>query len=126
MKRLLVIVGFLAIAVAVASGLQDCPAEDGEHPVFFEDPDDCGSFYECAYGKAHHIQCPPDPQLPLQHQHQNQVLKNPGNNIAVFVFACEIIVILENLLAWQSIVNYIFRIKKYILMRTIMINMIVS
>ncbi|XP_076273006.1 peritrophin-1-like [Rhynchophorus ferrugineus] len=59
MKRLLVIVGFLVIAVAVASGLQDCPAEDGEHPVFFEDPDDCGSFYECAYGKAHHIQCPP-------------------------------------------------------------------
>ncbi|CAG9770912.1 unnamed protein product [Ceutorhynchus assimilis] len=36
-----------------------CPAKDPAVPVFFEDPKDCASFYECSNGKPVHLECAP-------------------------------------------------------------------
>ncbi|ENN73516.1 hypothetical protein D910_06803 [Dendroctonus ponderosae] len=48
----------LLVAVWGCAALQDCPeVDDPADPILFEDPDDCGAFYECAYGKAFQFKC---------------------------------------------------------------------
>ncbi|KAF7271213.1 U-scoloptoxin(01)-Tl1a-like [Rhynchophorus ferrugineus] len=55
----LVAFGFLLVLVSAVVALPDCPEVDGENPEFFPDPDDCGSFYECAFGTAFKLKCAP-------------------------------------------------------------------
>ncbi|CAL4157064.1 unnamed protein product [Meganyctiphanes norvegica] len=35
-----------------------CPAENGETPIYFPDPDDCSKFCECCCGDAYDYSCP--------------------------------------------------------------------
>lgn len=36
-----------------------CPEIDPSVPLFFEDDEDCASYYECSNGEAVHFICPP-------------------------------------------------------------------
>nr|XP_027206640.1 peritrophin-1-like [Penaeus vannamei] len=36
-----------------------CPAEDGQQPTYFPDPEDCASYCECSGGIAWHLECGP-------------------------------------------------------------------
>ncbi|XP_042861414.1 peritrophin-1-like [Penaeus japonicus] len=38
---------------------EQCPLEDGEYPVFFADPSNCGAYCECSGGTAWHLLCGP-------------------------------------------------------------------
>ncbi|WP_408945893.1 carbohydrate-binding module family 14 protein [Bacillus velezensis] len=65
MKYTLILV--LAVAGVLAQEYQkcdqsisdQCPAEDGEYPVFFPDPENCAAYCECSGGSAWHLLCGP-------------------------------------------------------------------
>ncbi|XP_066138881.1 uncharacterized protein [Euwallacea fornicatus] len=52
-----ILLGF--VYTIVVSEVPTCPDTDPSNPVFFDDPDDCGAFYECSNQEAVHFQCSP-------------------------------------------------------------------
>ncbi|XP_018575837.1 peritrophin-1-like [Anoplophora glabripennis] len=56
MQKLIIIFVFAIFAYALAV---DCPAEDGEIPVYYPHETECGKFYECHNGEAALLDCAP-------------------------------------------------------------------